>query len=408
MAEDKDALKRLILNHSVRLQRLKEQQIQGQENTSKTSLEIQTIEEKIRELQAKLDNDSIVEIQSITRSSISPYKVGGALSEKDVEVYIERTADSIALNHLQKMDYVLIIEPRQQGKTSLVNHLMYHPTSKDVIWIYIDTTTLDKSSEQAWYATLCSRILRQLDKFVSETGLDIPINGADWRDFLSKISQAATRSKGQIIIVLDEIGAIKFPGDTTFFSVLRDIYNSRQIEPHLKQLTFWLVGAFHPQDLIDDDKISPFNVAQQIRLRDFTSEQVHQLVSKGEWSFEQKIYLAERIYYWAEGQPYLTQLLCSYLGPEAAQTDVDVSIDRLRREDRNHLPPLLKRLDADDKLRPYVSKIQNGAKIKFFPGANPRHAQLELLGVLKADNDEGYCTIRNRIYERVLKDIEEH
>lgn len=83
--------------------------------------------------------------------------------------------------------------------------------------------------------------------------------------------------------------------------------------------------------------------------------------------------------------------------------DVDAGIERLRREDENHLPPLLKRLNNDRKLYGYVSRIQAGEPIKFYPGENRRQTQLELLGMLKAD-DDGCCMIRNRIYELTLKD----
>ena len=114
--------------------------------------------------------------------------------------------------------------------------------------------------------------------------------------------------------------------------------------------------------------------------------------------------LTERIHNWTDGQPYLTQLFCSYLGPEATPADVDASVERLRREDENHLPPLLERLNSDEKLRKYVDRILAGERIKFYPRENRRQAQLELLGILKAD-EQGYCAIRNRIYEMVLKDM---
>ncbi|MCK4315032.1 MAG: caspase family protein, partial [Anaerolineae bacterium] len=128
------------------------------------------------------------------------------------------------------------------------------------------------------------------------------------------------------------------------------------------------------------------------------------LVGKGNWTDEQAATLAERIYYWTDGQPYLTQLLCSYLGPDATPADVGAGVERLRREDENHLPPMLERLNHDERLCKYVERILAGEHIKFYPRENRRQAQLELLGVIKEDA-EGFCTIRNRIYERVLAGI---
>jgi nucleoside phosphorylase len=334
--------------------------------------------------------------------SSTPFKAGGALTDEHAPIYIERQADRDALTHLRAMDYLLVIEPRQQGKTSLINRLMCHPALGDMAFAYLDMTTPDCSAEATWYQTLCPRALRQLRGSIPRDQWPvIPQNSASWRDFLWDVAALATDAHQCVVIALDEIGAVTFPGATEFFSVLRDVYNSRQAETELKQITFLLVGAFHPRDLIKDDRISPFNIAQRVRLEDFTIEQVRELVSKGEWTDEQATWLAERIHYWTDGQPYLTQLLCSYLGPGATVVDVDTGVDRLRREDENHLPPLMDRLNSDEKLRRYVERILAGERIKFYPRENRRQAKLELLGVIKADT-EGCCMIRNRIYVQAL------
>ena len=330
------------------------------------------------------------------------FKAGGALTDEHALIYVERKADREALTHLRAMDYLLVIEPRQQGKTSLINHLMCHPALGNVAFAYVDVTTPDRKTETTWYQTLCPRILRQLRSFIPQDQWPtIPQNSAGWRGFLRDVAALAADAQLRVVIALDEIGAVTFPGATEFFSVLRDVYNSRQAEAELKQLTFLLAGAFHPRDLIKDDKISPFNIAQRVRLADFTLAQVQELAGKGGWPPGQATALAERIHYWTDGQPYLTQLLCTYLGPDATPSDVDASIERLRREDENHLPPLLERLHSDEKLHGYAGRILAGERIKFYPRENRRQAQLELLGVIKADA-EGYCIIRNRIYLQAL------
>jgi hypothetical protein len=333
---------------------------------------------------------------------VNPFKAGGSLIDEQAAIYIERQADRDALAHLQVMDYLLIVESRQQGKTSLINHLMRHPALENAAFAYVDVSTLDRSAEAMWYRTLCSRILRQLrDLLPHDKQPDIPTDSIGWRDFLRYVAVSATSAHRRVIIVLDEIGAVAFPNASEFFSVLRDVFSSRQAEPELKWLTFLLSGAFYPRDLIRDDRISPFNIAQRVRLADFTLAQVRELVGKAGWSDEQAALLAERIHQWTDGQPYLTQWLCSYLGPDATPADVDAGVERLRREDENHLPPLITRVVADAKLPEYVSRILFGEKIKFYPGENRRQAELELLGIVKADSD-GSCQIRNRIYEQAL------
>lgn len=330
------------------------------------------------------------------------FRTGGALTDEHSDIYIERQADHSAMMHLRRMDYLLIIEPRQQGKTSLINHLMCQPLLEDMVFVYLDVTTPDRSSEVTWYQTLCPRILRQLQDLIPRNQRPlIPQNSAGWRDFLVELAIRITDAHKRVVIALDEIGAVTFPNADEFFMVLRDVYNSRQAERELKQLTFLLAGAFHPRDLIKDDRISPFNIAQRVRLDDFTLSQVKEVVGKGSWIKDQDDALAERIYYWTDGQPYLTQLICHYLAPDASPVDVDTAVEQLRREDQNHLPPLLDRIVENAKLQEYVSRILSGERVRFYPRQHLRQAQLELLGIIKGDSN-GWCQIRNRIYEQSL------
>lgn len=334
--------------------------------------------------------------------SSSPFKAGGALTDEHDLVYVERQADLDALSHLRRMDYLLLIEPRQQGKTSLINRLMRHSGLVHVVVAYADMTTLDRAMESSWYRTLCHRILRQFRDFIPrDSWPSLPEKSIAWRDFLSDVALLAKDGNRRVVIALDEIGATTVSWATEFFSVLRDVYNSRQAEPEFKHLTFLLAGAFHPRDLIQDTKISPFNIAIRVRLSDFSLAEVRTLVSQADCLAERAAALAEHIHFWTDGQPYLTQLLCSYLGPNATPPDVDAGLERLLREDENHLPPILERLASDDRLSAYVDRILKGERIKFVPSQNRRQAQLELLGVLKADST-GYCTIRNRLYEQIL------
>jgi DNA-binding NarL/FixJ family response regulator len=340
--------------------------------------------------------------QNYINNNVPQVKVGGALTTQDASRYIERQAEQEAIRDLKNREYILIFEPRQQGKTSLINYIMRHPKLNDTKTIYIDTSTLDRSTQENWLKTICSRIL---DKLQEEFGLytelpNIPKNSTEWRQFLFSIATLAHRNEIFLILALDEIGAVPIPNPIDFFSVIRDIYNSRQAEPVFFHLTFLLVGSFHPRDLIEDDKISPFNIAKRIRLYDFTQNQVRQLVGKLKWSDEQTEEIVERIYYWTNGQPYLTQKLCETLNSDTSTENIDISVRALQWEDDNHLPNILKLINGDE-IKNYIRRVLSGEKIIFFPAANKQQTQMELIGILKADAD-GFCTIRNHIYERAF------
>ena len=336
------------------------------------------------------------------------FKTGGPLTSEHASLYIERQADSEVLNVLrnpQAMDYLLIIEPRQQGKTSLIGNLMRHWALRSFIFAYLDLEDFDYADETDWYAGLWNELAWQCNSLCDFAKLPIPTCTSEWREHMKYLANCARQAQQRLIIILDEIESIKKNHEQawsrTFFAAIRKLYNLRIKELSLNYITFVLMGVFHPRDLIPDGVTSPFNIAQRVRLADFNVEQVRELVGKGGWQDEQASALSQRIYYWTDGQPYLTQLLCSYLGLDATPTDVDAGVERVQREDQNHLSPLLERLSRDRKLCEYVDSIRRGKRVKFYPQQDRQQAQLELLGIIKKDSD-GYCVVRNRVYERAL------
>ncbi len=201
---------------------------------------------------------------------------------------------------------------------------------------------------------------------------------------------------------MDEVKAVPSEYSEDFFSILRAIYNTVQLKPEFKYITFILAGTYNPVDLIKNETVSPFNIAHRVHLADFSLEEIRKLVHKGGWSDEQAERLAKHIHHWTDGQPYLSQLLCSYLELNATSSDVDKGVERLLRTDENHLRPLHKKLEGDQKSYEYARRILDGEKIKFYPVQAPPQAKLELMGIIKSDAD-GDCMIRNRIYKRSLE-----
>lgn len=333
--------------------------------------------------------------------AVSLYHAGGGLTKDHTNVYVRRDADYRINIHLRKMNYSLIIAPRQQGKTSLINNLANQSIHPNMVFVYIDLSTVNRATEQAWYQSFCPRILRQVQACLPDAKqISIPTNGSDWREFLANFAMLLTEKDYRSAIILDEIGAATFPGIRDFFGALRDVYSSRQFESHFNQLTFVLVGSFDPRDLIKDDAVSPFNIAQDIPLPDFTYVQVQELVKKGHWPKDLAESMSRRIYYWTSGQPYLTQKLCSILENDSS-LDVDQSVKKLRCEDGNHLKPILNKLQNHIDLQQYLNKILAGEKLKYYPNEFLLQAQLHLMGLIKSDEDE-HCIIRNNIYKQIL------
>lgn len=334
-----------------------------------------------------------------------PFVAGGPLH--DDTVYIERQADREAAIHVRQMNYLMLIEPSQQGKTSLIWWLQRRFGRQNYVIIHVNMTSLDRTSEGRWYKTFGAQFIEHMSDICASEGLLTPPGSvAELRDFLRALAACARKSERYLVLALDEIGQVPKEFATGFFSILRDVFNSRQSDQVFLHLTFLLAGNFRPQDLVRDETISPFNVAVRVRLADFSYDQVYELVRKTGLEDSQCEALTRRIFYWTEGQPYLVQQICTLLPDSVDLANVEPGVDRIidlvLREDYNHLPPILRRLSDDPRLRLYVDQVLTGQrKTKFYPALDQVQAQLDMLGVVTSDAD-GVCIIRNPIYTKAL------
>ena len=81
------------------------------------------------------------------------FQAGGALPANSA-VYVERKIEVEALKELRRMSYLMLIEPHQQGVTSLVNWLSWNLRTTNYSFTVIDVSTLEESNEAAWYDNL--------------------------------------------------------------------------------------------------------------------------------------------------------------------------------------------------------------------------------------------------------------
>jgi hypothetical protein len=72
------------------------------------------------------------------------------------------------------------------------------------------------------------------------------------------------------MVILDEIDStLKLPYTDDLFVALRAMYNDRPQETAFEQVAFCLVGVTTPNELIKDQRTTPYNVGRMIELRDF-------------------------------------------------------------------------------------------------------------------------------------------
>ena len=355
----------------------------------------------------RLQDQLMREVRDDWTSRRPIFHVGGPLPANSA-YYIERNADRDFLSSIRRMDYVVIAEPKGSGKTSLINRLVQNLPPSRMIALYIDMTALDVRSEEAWYHSLSASIIAQLDQMPERrlSGLPPIQNAAACYSFLNDLSKLAKRAQTDIVIILDEVGSNIVPWAGHFFSVLRAVFNTRALGGKQPRLTFVLAGEFLDTDLIDDRYGSPFNVANRVHLDDFSVGQVQLLVNMLETDEPTAHLVAERIHYWTDGQPYLTQLLCRRLSsiPNPNPESVDVAAESAMFEDRILRGNVLTRLEQKPDLLPLLLRIRNSVPMKAFFSVEYDMSRLYMLGLVKADHS-GYLVIRNRIYERMLDSL---
>jgi hypothetical protein len=190
------------------------------------------------------------------------FQAGGALLDNSA-VYVKRGVEAEVTSQLRRMNYLKLIEPRQQGKTSLINWLSGNLRTAGYAFAVIDVSTLDWSSERAWYDSLYDRLRRQVDFLPDDNRILLPKTSHTWRSFLADLAQCANQTEHRLVIALDEIGTIHQAWAEPFFRVLRDVFNSRQNEPYFGYLAFILAGCYNPASLIHQEQESPY----MLRLR---------------------------------------------------------------------------------------------------------------------------------------------
>src|SRR5439155_8290890 len=84
--------------------------------------------------------------------------------------------------------------------------------------------------------------------------------------------RAPSTEHSRLVIFIDEIDTVRsLPFSTDeFFAAIRECYNRRTEDPQFQRLTFCLLGVATPSGLIQDTRMTPFNIGTRIELSDFS------------------------------------------------------------------------------------------------------------------------------------------
>jgi AAA-like domain/WD domain, G-beta repeat len=357
-----------------------------------------------------------VSVGNIASSGTSnSFFVSGGTMPPGAPSYIERDADRELLDALLRSEFCYVLDTRQMGKSSLMARAASRLRGQCAV-ATIDLTAFGQSLPlDHWYDAQLSAMGRQfhleheIDSFIDQHGELGPLDR-----WIQVIRDVIVEKAGKpVVIFVDEIDyvrALPFPTDE-FFAGIRHFYNARAVDPRLARLTFCLLGVSTPNELIRSIEVTPFNLGRRIVITDFKQRDAEKVLLPGLHSdpaTARKI--LQRVFFWTDGHPYLTQCVCQAIpqgagppGPEAVdEVCRNVFLLPGARERNINLQFVANRLlvpGSEADVLSLYARVRGGGTV-LDDGKQPFAETLKLSGIAKAV--DGEFRVRNEIYKQVF------
>lgn len=212
----------------------------------------------------------------------------GGTMDVDSKFYVERRADALAREAISRRGSTITIEgPRQMGKSSLLVRTAAAAQKLGKRVAFLDFQLLDRfQSGDPGRRDDAGLFFRHFSTWIADR-LGLADRVAEFWIEQASPSQCCTRYMeryvlpaldGPLVLAMDEVDNL-FDTDfrSTFFAMLRSWHNERAWSPRWKNLDLVLVTSTEPHLFIKNLTQSPFNVADEIRLDDFSTAQVQDL-----------------------------------------------------------------------------------------------------------------------------------
>lgn len=344
------------------------------------------------------------------------YAVGGTVQASDA-LYIRREADDRLLELCRQGKFAYILAPRQIGKSSLMVNTAQRLRQDGVLTATVDLTRFGTQlSAEQWYLGILFDIAESLN---------IETDPLEWWQAHNHLgdSQRLTRFFEQvlaaetvqpIVIFVDEIDitlSLRFADN--FFSAIRYFYNARANHPQFSRFSFVLLGVANPAELVHDQKLTPFNLGQAVKLDDFTLEQCLPLADGLDLPTPLAHQVLKAVFRWTHGHPYLTQRACQAICEKRQNhwsgSDVDLIIkqtfllDSDHRNDNNLVfvnSMLTRKHSFSSELLETYRRILQKKRPVYDDERSLVKAHLKLSGVVR--DEDSILVVRNLIYRSVF------
>jgi chromosomal replication initiation ATPase DnaA len=336
----------------------------------------------------------------------NPYRYENPLDpEKDKLVCIPRTEDiHRVIGGIRTGDYWSILGPKQIGKTTFLHQIKNE--FPNAYYVYLNFKSAPTKKAENFYQRLIHTLVAEIPS------QRIKANSSKWKEYSPELGffefLKAFKPKHdpkKIILLFDDID--DFPFLKTFLGLWRKVFHERNEQ---KQLNKYAVIVCGSRDLIAATigPISPFNIAENIVLEDFSREDSEKLITEPmkHLNIEIAPKAKETILSQISGHPQLLQHACHLLVEKAMNSNQGITEKTVEEVQKDLLATnvslriLQQNLKKDSKLDRLVRDILSGKKSKFHP-----NKEYELAGAGSIVDRNSYCAIRNRIYEHFIKNL---
>jgi hypothetical protein len=308
------------------------------------------------------------------------------------------------ITHVQRGEYISILEPRQTGKTTFLSQARsaLEKALPDSCVVYIDFESLHEADFKSLVQYLASRVCDTCQD------LSLPEEPVDNMRFITLLREWAKVRR--CVFLIDELPSARALA-FEFLVAIRAYFQEGFLEEHGNIHQFVIAGsadlAYFSRDM--NPNVSPFNFAIDLYLGDFTQGKAAAFIrrlAKGRFTDDS----IKKIVEYTNGHPFLVQYVCHHLWDlspqERAQRlkDLRILLEEIKLEDSVNIQSMMDQIRADAEHSQQgitlLRKVLQGERIPFSL-SHKTVRNLVLQGGIV--NQGGLCAIRNPIYEAVFK-----
>ncbi|PJC96466.1 hypothetical protein GQ37_022635 [Janthinobacterium sp. BJB1] len=314
--------------------------------------------------------------------------------------YITRKFELETLGYLYTREWILILGPRQHGKTSALLRIRKKLKDDGLLCAFVDLQALPPSPT---FPDLLEWFAKRIAATIGTVITDVPKGKGDsLEDWLAS---AIPIPSPPVVIIIDEASAIEDDAiRNAFFGQIRALKSAAEYAEDgsvCSIVQFIFSGTFRPETLVAE-RNSPFNVCRRVETEDFDLENITAL-SQTVLSRAEVGEIPALIYSAVGGQPHLVQHLLTVVMAQLGDNEgnsVAVECERLRQHGSDHIDSVFSVVVADSGLRKIASAAATGGQVLNDP-ANVDYKFLQVNGLMRRDGDK--LIFRNDLYKKIAE-----